>query len=143
MDFTLAGRARPCGVFPPTGQKPLIPNCFLAVCTALQNLCNALLAKFFLARSDAFLLTIRPVFDFVNVAAVSPPGVFCFRPLNTCARASLPLAMMLTRLAFMVRAFFITPLAFLAVFMVFFGDRLLHGFRLHCQSHACAAEDRA
>merc|ERR1719178_492314 len=120
--LTLAKRAFPCALCPPTAQKPVMPSCLQQIFTASIHFFKGLLAKFFLARREAFLLTILPALDFIRPAAVIPLAVLAFLPLKTAARAYLPLAMMLTRLAFMIRPFFITPAFFmgLAPFMAAF-----------------------
>merc|ERR1712066_50336 len=51
-----------------------------AALQASPHFFNALFAKFFLALSEAFLLTILPVLLFVNAALVRPPTVFSRRP---------------------------------------------------------------
>merc|ERR1711972_1081490 len=112
-------RAFPCALFPPTAQKPLMPNALRACLTASPHFFNALPAKFFFARADAALLTIFPDLLLVKVALVRPPTVFAFLPLKTAALAALPFAMTLTFFTFfmafaIIAAAFIAPMPFIA-----------------------------
>merc|ERR1712060_341072 len=56
------------------------------------------------AAADAFLETILPNLLRISLSFVIPPVVFSLFPRMTCARASLPFAILLTRLAFMLLA---------------------------------------
>merc|ERR1712186_267420 len=112
MALVFAYRAFPCAVFPPTAQKPLMPNALRACLQASHHFFNALPAQFFFARADAALLTIFPDLLLTRVALVRPPTVFTFLPLKTAALAALPRAMTLTFFTFFM-AFFIAA-AFIA-----------------------------
>merc|ERR1719509_759387 len=111
----------PAGVFPPTGKNPLIPNAFLAATTAFGQ---ANLEDFALI----FLLTTFPCLFFFKSAFVLPPPVFSLRPLKTWDLAILPLAILLTFIAFL----FITPLDFAFItedfFIAFFIDFAIFTF---------------
>merc|ERR1719323_939008 len=111
--------ALPVAVLPFTAQKPVILSSLRACFTASIHLFSAPFAQFFLPRADFDLLTILPVLFFVSVSLVRPPPVFCLLPRKTRAFASLPRAMVLVRLTFMV--FFIAFMAFMAfiAFIVF------------------------
>merc|ERR1712087_525078 len=74
--LALAYRAFPCALFPPTAQKPLMPNDLRACLQASPHFFNALPTQFFFARADAALLTIFPDLLLVKVALVRPPTVF-------------------------------------------------------------------
>merc|ERR1719226_445032 len=87
MALALAYKAFPCAVFPPTAQKPLMPNCLRANFTASHHFFNALCANAFLARADAALLTIFPLLLLVRVSFVKPPTVFTFLPSSGCSLA--------------------------------------------------------
>merc|ERR1719148_354611 len=117
-DFTLAYSAFPCAVLPPTGQKPLMPSSLRAFLHASIHFFSALVANFFLAAADAFLLTILPFLLFIRVAFVRPLAVFSLFPRKTEAFARLPLAILLTFMAFMP-LFFMAFIAFIA-FIPFF-----------------------
>merc|ERR1719188_1237032 len=120
MALALAYKAFPCAVFPPTAQKPLMPNCLRACLHASPHFFNGLCANAFLARADAALLTIFPLLLLIRVAFVKPPTVFTFLPLKTAALASLPLAMTLTFFTFFMA--FMAFMAFMgAAFMAFMG----------------------
>merc|ERR1711935_488389 len=112
-DFTLAYSAFPCAVLPPTGQKPLIPSSLRAFLHASHHFFSALLANLFLEAADAFLLTILPLLLFIMFALVRPLVVFSLVPRKTEDLARLPLAILLTFMAF----FFMPP--FIAAFMAF------------------------
>merc|ERR1712207_18607 len=113
MALVLAYKAFPCAVFPPTGQKPLIPNALRACLHASPHFFNALDAKAFFARADAALLTILPLLLLVRVAFVKPPTVFTFLPLKTATLASLPFATTLTFLTFFMAFMPFIALAFM------------------------------
>merc|ERR1712027_271920 len=100
MDLTLAYKAFPCAVLPPTAQKPLMPSCLRACRVASHHFFSALDANLFLLPADRDLLTILPVLLLVRVALVSPPTVFAFLPEKTASLALLPFAMALTFLTF-------------------------------------------
>merc|ERR1712214_217456 len=100
MDLTLAYRAFPCAVLPPTGQKPLMPSCLRACLVASHHFFSALEANLFLPSAERDLLTILPLLLLVRVALVSPPTVFAFLPEKTASLARLPFAMALTFLTF-------------------------------------------
>merc|ERR1740139_1003793 len=121
MDFTLAYSAFPCAVLPLVAQNPAMPSCFRANFVASIHFFKALVAKFFLARADAALLTILPLLLLVKVSFVKPPTVFAFLPLKTNAFAILPRAITLVRLTFMAFMAFIAFMAFMAfiAFMAF------------------------
>merc|ERR1719433_561636 len=73
-----------------------------------------LLANNFLPCAEAFLDTILPVLFLINMLLVKPDCVFSLVPRNTMDRALLPLAMMLTFLAFFMRLMaFIARIAFM------------------------------
>merc|ERR1719343_1822472 len=116
--LALAYKAFPCAVFPPTAQKPLMPNCLRACLHASPHFFNALCANAFLARKDAALLTIFPLLLLIRVAFVKPPTVFTFLPLKTASLASLPRATMLTFLTFFMAFMPFIAFAFMA-FMAF------------------------
>merc|ERR1711920_279708 len=115
-DFTLAYSAFPCAVLPPTGQKPLIPSSLRAFLHASHHFFSALVANFFLEAADAFLLTILPDLFFTISDFARPLAVFTLVPRKTEALARLPLAILLTFIAFFFMAFFF--IAFIA-FMPF------------------------
>merc|ERR1712061_96414 len=81
-----------------------------AALQASPHFFNALFAKFFLALSEAFLLTTLPLLLFVNVAFVRPPEVFTLLPLKTRALASLPFPITLFFIAFFFIAFIAFPM---------------------------------
>merc|ERR1712187_317480 len=114
MALALAYKAFPCADFPPTAQKPLMPNALRACLHASPHFFSALVANAFLARMDAALLTIFPLLLLVREFFVKPPTVFTFLPLKTAALASFPFAMALTFLtffmAFMAAAFMAFPM---------------------------------
>merc|ERR1712113_948897 len=116
-DFTLAYSAFPCAVLPPTGQKPLIPSSLRAFLQASHHFFSALVANLFLDSADLFLLTILPVLLLIRDDFVIPLNVFSLVPLKTAALARLPLAILLTFMAFFFIAFF---MAFFMAFMPFF-----------------------
>merc|ERR1712127_544114 len=129
-DFVLAYSAFPCAVLPPTGQKPLILSSLRAFLHASHHFFNALVANLFLEAADAFLLTILPLLLFIMFALVRPLVVFSLLPRKTEDLARLPLAILLTFMAFIafiafmpffIAAFFM-PLFFIADFMVFIAD---------------------
>merc|ERR1719401_849404 len=102
--FAFAYKALPAAVFPPTGVKPFTLRALRAALTAAAHaFIVLLLAKFFLLCADALLETIFPALFLVSMALVRPVWVFSFVPRNTIERAILPLAMMLTFLAFFMR----------------------------------------
>merc|ERR1712228_11639 len=103
-DFTLAYSAFPCAVLPPTGQKPLIPSSLRAFLHASHHFFSALVANFFLEAADAFLLTILPDLLFIISDFAKPLAVFTFVPRKTEALARLPLAILLTFIAFFFMA---------------------------------------
>merc|ERR1712190_256332 len=123
-DFTLAYSALPCAVLPPTGQKPLIPSSLRAFLHASPHFFSALVANLFLEAADAFLLTILPDLLFIISDFARPLCVFSLVPRKTEDLARLPLAILLTFIAFFFMAFFFMaaffmPLFFIAAFMVF------------------------
>merc|ERR1711920_248537 len=136
-DFTLAYSAFPCAVLPPTGQKPLIPSSLHAFLHASHHFFSALAANLFLEAADAFLLTILPDLLFIISDFARPLCVFSLVPWKTEDLARLPLAILLTFIAFFFMAFFFMafiafmafipffiaasfmPLFFIAAFMVF------------------------
>merc|ERR1711862_1024371 len=105
-DFVLAYSAFPCAVLPPTGQKPLIPSSLRAFLNASPHFFSALVANLFLEAADAFLLTILPLLLFIMFALVRPLVVFSLLPRKTEDLARLPLAILLTFMAFFFMAFF-------------------------------------
>merc|ERR1711992_210152 len=105
MDLTLAYRAFPCAVLPPTAQKPLMPSCLRACRVASHHFLSALEANLFLPSAERDLLTILPLLLLVRVALVSPPTVFAFLPEKTASFARLPFAMALTFLTFSLHGF--------------------------------------
>merc|ERR1712151_794633 len=131
-DLALAYSNFPFAVLPPTAQKPLMPSSLRAFLHASIHRFAALLTNLFLAAADDFLLTILPVLLFIRVAFVRPLVVFSFLPRKTEAFARLPLAILLTFMAFFFMAFiafiafipffiaaFFMPPFFIAAFMVF------------------------
>merc|ERR1712060_35154 len=119
IDFTLAYKALPCALFPPTATNPLMFNCLRACLHASHHFFNALCANFFLLAADAALLTTFPLLFLVNVAFVKPPDVFSFLPLKTRALAPLPLATMLTFFTFFIAFIDFIEAAFIAFMPVF------------------------
>merc|ERR1719326_1897856 len=101
--------------------KPLMPKAFLAFATAVTQ---PLMKLFFLARRDAFLLTILPRLFLIKSALVMPVYVFSLLPRKTTARAILPLAILLTAFAFMA---FMAAMAFIAfiALAIFNEDKLV------------------
>merc|ERR1719270_2459493 len=91
-------------------------SCLRACFIASIHFFSGLVAKAFLARADAFLLTILPVLLFTNWSLVMPPLVFSLPPRNTTARASFPFAILLTFMAFLA---FMAFMAFIAGFIPF------------------------
>merc|ERR1719270_392365 len=93
-------------------------SCLRACFIASIHFFSGLVAKAFLARADAFLLTILPVLLFTNWSLVMPLLVFSLPPANTTARASFPFAILLTFMAF-ITGFMAFIAAFIAGFMDF------------------------
>merc|ERR1719161_3365217 len=96
--------------------KPLRPKAFLAFWTASVHF---LILLFFLPIADCFLDTILPYLFFTKSLLVKPPMVFSLLPRKTSAFANLPLAILLTFIAFFFIAFiaamaFIDFIAFIA-----------------------------
>merc|ERR1719490_358783 len=118
MDLTLAYKAFPCAVLPPTGQNPVMPSSFRAFLVASPNALKAG-DMVFLARAEAALLTILPCLFLIKDSLVRPPEVFCFKPRKTRPLRFLPRAILLTAL------FFITFMAFIAAFIAFFIARAM------------------
>merc|ERR1719336_3819987 len=111
MLLTLAYSAFPCAVLPFTAQKPTSFSCFRACFTASIHFFSALVANFFFAEAERALLTILPVLLLINFSLVIPVAVFSFPPRNTTARAFLPLATLLTFMAFFAGAFMASAIA--------------------------------
>merc|ERR1719369_155842 len=131
MVFTFAYRALPCGVFPPSGQNPVIPRSFLAVLVASAHFFRTLPAKAFLLRIEAALATILPLLFLVSEDLDSPPEVFSFVPLKTEALAIGPTAILLTDfffMAFLTVAFIAGLLFFIAAFMATFLAAFMAAF---------------
>merc|ERR550537_498392 len=101
--------------------KPLRPKAFLAFWTAVVQ---PLMKLFFLARRDAFLLTILPYLFLIKSDLVMPPTVFSLLPRKTTARAILPLAILLTVFFFIARMAFMAAIAFIA-FIAFIALAIL------------------
>merc|ERR1739844_315316 len=115
IDLTLACKAFPCAVLPPTGQNPVMPNSFRAFLTASPKARNAG-GMVFLARAEAALLTILPFLFLIKDSLVRPPDVFCFEPRKTRALRNLPRATLLAALFFIA---FMPFMLFIAAFMAF------------------------
>merc|ERR1712218_539780 len=98
-------------------------SCLRACFIASIHFFSGLDANAFLARADAFLLTILPVLLFTNWSLVMPLLVFSLPPANTTARARFPFAILLTFMAFLAFMAFITGvMAFIAAFIAGFMD---------------------
>merc|ERR1712004_703035 len=118
MDLTLAYKAFPCAVLPPTAQKPLMPSSMRAFLVASHHFFSALCANRFLLPAERALLTILPDLLLVKVALVNPPTVFAFLPENTASLARLPFAMTLTFLTFIAFIAFGAFMAFIPAFFI-------------------------
>merc|ERR1719188_2102667 len=118
-------RAWPFAFLPPTAWKPLTPMALRAALTALIHF--AMFLKFFLPRSELFLLTTFPFLFFFKSLFFKPPEVLALVPRKTRALAPRPLAILLTLFAFLFMPFFddffFAFIVLLAAFlMLFFID---------------------
>merc|ERR1719401_545200 len=104
MLLVLAYSALPSACFPLLATKPFRSRDLRA---ALMHSAQALAPEawyLFFAAADAFFATIFPYLLRISLSLVRPVAVFSLLPRNTCDRANLPRAILLTRLAFMLRA---------------------------------------
>merc|ERR1719336_33006 len=112
--FALAYRALPVADLPPMATNPVRLRALRAFLTASAQALMPLLAKAFLARAEAALLTILPFLFLIRLALVIPLAVFSLVPRKTIALASLPLAILLTLLAFIAFMAFMAFMPFIA-----------------------------
>merc|ERR1711978_197703 len=113
-DFTLAYKAFPSALLPPIATNPFRPSSLRAFLQASAHFLRPLFAYTLFALAEAFLDTTLPVLLLIRSDFLRPDVVFSFRPEKTADLASLPFAMMLTRLAFFMPPF---TLLFMAGFL--------------------------
>merc|ERR1719330_1641173 len=121
MDLIFAYSAFPCAVLPPTAQKPVMPSSFRACLRPSANFFKGLVAKLFLESADTAFDTTLPRLFLVNWFFLSPPPVFSLLPLKTSDLLNLPVAILLTFIAFIAFVASIAFITFIAVttFMAF------------------------
>merc|ERR1719265_893677 len=115
-----------------TATKPFNLRMARAFWTALVHWPRPFAANFFLAAAFAFLLTILPRLLTIKSLAVRPLAVFSLVPRRTTHSALEPLAILLTRLAFMT---FIAFMAFMT-FMAFIAFAIAGKRRMESEDKA-------
>merc|ERR1711934_575761 len=118
-DFTLAYKAFPSALLPPIATNPFKPSSLRAFLQASAHFLRPLFAYNLFPLAEAFLDTTLPVLFLTRSDFLRPDVVFSFRPEKTADLARLPFATILTRLAFFMPVFFITPF-FIVFFMPLF-----------------------
>merc|ERR1719433_914179 len=116
MALAFAYSALPCAVLPLIATKPVMPSTFFAATQAFTQACALLPAYRFLDEADAAFETTLPVLFLTSCVFVRPPLVFSLLPRNTTSFLSLPLAILLTFMAF----FFMATFPFIGTFMAIF-----------------------